>query len=652
MLVQTITEADMKKRIMRMPALAALLIFLPVILLAGCTGMNTQLAIPEESESSKADKKTDKDSAGDSKKNTAVSTGSIDGTVITFDGDKVKIKGSGAADNGDGTATIIQSGNYFCCGGSDSGRIIIDAGKNDEVTLYLSGLALTSEKNPVIYSDRATKLNIVSVAGTVNDLTYGVSPDSEGDIDAQEEMTKKTCAVFSKGSLTLTGEGVINISASDGRGINTLSDVTAGSGSIFIDSTSDGIRASGSVTVIDALLEIRSGADGIRASGSSDNENSGTVSVEGGTVSIEAELDGIQAGTVLNVSGGELSLVTGGGSANSSTSATGSWGFWGFGNNWDKSSDSENEESAKALKAGTDIRITGGTFTIDSSDDSLHAGGEIVIDGGTFTIASGDDGIHADVALTVNDGTILIEKSYEGLESLAVTVNGGDITINSGDDGINAAGGRDGSSVNGRMGMNMFAATEGAVITVNGGSIYVNSDGDGIDSNGDLYVYGGTIMVDGPTNDGNGALDHNGEAAIYGGTVIASGSSGMIENFGEKSTQNVFLIYFDSAIDAGTRVSVRNAAGDEIIGFAVGKRSSCAIVSSPDIQTGETYTVYVGTDMLCELTADSIITANGSTEPGFGPGFGPGGFGGPGGPGGPIPGDGSFNPGGPGGHKD
>lgn len=52
--------------------------------------------------------------------------------------------------------------------------------------------------------------------------------------------------------------------------------------------------------------------------------------------------------------------------------------------------------------------------------------------------------------------TIQINRSYEGLEALNILISGGSITVTASDDGINAAGGNDGSSVNGRPGQNNF----------------------------------------------------------------------------------------------------------------------------------------------------------------------------------------------------
>ena len=108
--------------------------------------------------------------------------------------------------------------------------------------------------------------------------------------------------------------------------------------------------------------------------------------------------------------------------------------------------------STKGIKSDGALYVKGGTFTINSADDSFHSNSDVTINDGTYTISSGDDGMHADSALLVNGGTITVTESYEGLEGLNVTINDGKIDITASDDGINAAGGNDQSGFGGMGG--------------------------------------------------------------------------------------------------------------------------------------------------------------------------------------------------------
>lgn len=120
-------------------------------------------------------------------------------------------------------------------------------------------------------------------------------------------------------------------------------------------------------------------------------------------------------------------------------------------NNSSTSSDADST-STKGIKSDGALYVNGGTFTINSADDSFHSNSDATINDGTYTISSGDDGIHADSALLVNGGTITVIESYEGLEGLNITINDGKIDITASDDGMNAAGGNDASGFGGRGG--------------------------------------------------------------------------------------------------------------------------------------------------------------------------------------------------------
>jgi len=284
----------------------------------------------------------------------------------------------------------------------------------------------------------------------------------------------------------------------------------------------------------------------------------------------------------------------------------------------EKSSDSSTSVSAKAFKAGGDLEITGGTFKIDSADDSIHSNSKVNITGGKFTISSGDDGIHADKDLTISGGELTISKSYEGIEGLTTTISGGKIDVTASDDGINCAGGSDTGS-NERSGRNEFAAQEGVYLKITGGELTVNSNGDGLDSNGDLYVEGGTTVVYGPTNSGNGALDYNGKATVTGGSLIALGATGMEQNFSDTSTQCSVLVDFDSVVSKDTELTIKDKDGKSLFTVKDPKTWQGVVFTSPDIKQGETYTLAAGSSTkTVEVTA--TITGGGNGAQQFGGG--------------------------------
>ncbi len=258
-------------------------------------------------------------------------------------------------------------------------------------------------------------------------------------------------------------------------------------------------------------------------------------------------------------------------------------------------SDTSDSDSAstKGIKADGRLYINGGTFTINSADDSVHSNSAVTINDGTYTLTTGDDGVHSGEAVEINSGTITISESYEGLEGLTVTINDGDIDITSSDDGINAAGGNEEMGF-GRMGNDSTenTSTDEMWMEINGGYIHVLAGGDGIDSNGDIAVNGGEVYIDGPSDNGNSAIDYGDRSACYinKGTVVAIGSSGMAEDISDDSDQQVMLVKLDSQKEAG-EVILTDSDGNEIITYTALKAYDCVIISAKDLEAGQTYTL-------------------------------------------------------------
>lgn len=556
---------------------------------------------------------------------------------IALSDDGSSVSGAGASANGQ-SVSITSSGTYIVSGKISSGQISVAAGDTDKVQLVLNNAEITNTSGAAIKIEGADKVFITLADGSVNLVS-----DSASYIEVIGE-TSVDGAIFSKDDLTINGSGSLTVNGNYKHGIVSKDDVRITGGDITVNSVSTGIAGKDCVKIADGDITVVSGTDGIKSDNTEDTSR-GFVYIKDGTVSITAGTDGIQAETAAMIDGGSLNITTGGGSANASTKTDSDWGFWGRGQmTGNNSDDTEESASAKGIKAGADIVITGGSINIDSSDDSVHSNGDVQISGATITAASGDDGIHADDALVIENGEINITKSYEGLEGLSVTVSGGNISVTAGDDGVNAAGGSDQSAMGGRPGQNNFAdagADSDIFIKITGGKLAVNAEGDGLDSNGNIIVTGGEVYVSGPTNGGNGALDYELSAEISGGTVIAAGSVGMAEGFSESSAQCSVLYTLSGSGAAGTEVSLTDSDGNVLVAFTPEKAYQSVVLSCPGMKQGGTYTLNAGGQSE-EITLESVATTIGSG------GFG-GNMGGMGGPGGGNPGMPGENPGGHGG---
>jgi len=627
----------MKKRRIISAALGSALV---LSLLGGCApaseGYSQQNSEPTESaQVHQAEFETTEEYAG----NDAV-TISLNGTTAQADGDGCLIDGS--------TITITSKGTYTLKG-SLEGQIVVDA-DGEKVNLVLDGADITCPDSSPLYIKDGKLITITLAEGSQNTLTDGAQYIYD---DAEKE--EPNAALFSKADLVLEGEGSLTVNANFNNGIQSKDSLEIHSGAYTVNSANHGITGKDWLAVKDGNFTIVSGGDGMRSNNSDDSEV-GWISILGGTYNINAGQDGIQAETTLHIGGGEFSITTGGGSANSSTDNP-DWGNWGQGNylspdfggwgnfgfGWEDSSgaDSGDGTSAKGFKAGADMKIENGVLVIDSSDDAIHSNGSLSITGGTIDINSGDDGIHADSELSISGGIIGVARSYEGIEGVSVNISGGAINITASDDGINSAGGSDGESD--RPGANMFAVDENCSITISGGAVTVDASGDGIDSNGNLYISGGTLVVNGPTNNGNGSFDYAGEYVINGGVAAVAGSSGMAQGASSSSSQANMLLCFNGTVQGGTLISLTDQNGNVVLAFTPTKDYSSVFVSCPAFAVGDSFRLWLGgtcsgqsengvyTGGLLQDAAEAaeVTISQVSTN------YGGGGFGGHGGPGGP-----------------
>ncbi|RDY28491.1 carbohydrate-binding domain-containing protein [Romboutsia weinsteinii] len=537
-------------------------------------------------------------------------------------GSEISIEGEGARVENN-KVKITSAGTYSISGKLENGQIIVNAGDEDKVYIILNGVDITSSNSAPIYALNSKKLIIALQKGTENNIT-----DGEEYIFEDESSDEPNASIFSKDDIVIIGEGKLTVNGNYNHGIVSKDKLKIQSGNITINANNDGIKGKDCINITDGDITINSQGDGIQSNNTTD-ETKGYVFIEGGKLNITSGEDGIQAETQVLIKDGDITINSGGGSENS-TKSNGSKGDRSEIPNQDvgempvqgedmgerpempeisnqqqpaleenvrnnEASDSITEEtvSTKAIKAISNIVIEGGNIEIDSCDDSIHSNNSITISGGTMNIASGDDGIHSDAELNINGGTINITKSYEGLESEVININDGSIHLVASDDGINATETSTESSENTQQTNKQNGASQKAQININGGYTYVDASGDGIDSNGNITMKDGTLIVNGPTNNGNGSLDYDGIFDISGGTLIASGSAGMVQTPSSSSSQKALNISLTSQ-EAGNIINIQSEDGKEILTFAPAKQYQSVIVSTPDIESNKKYAVLVG----------------------------------------------------------
>lgn len=593
--------------------------------------------------------------------------------------------------------TITKEGTYVLSGALSEGQIVVDA-DSAKVQLVLDNADITCTSSAAIYVKNADKTFITLAEGSENILmnTAEYEAIDDNNIDAVI-FSKDDLTLNGKGTLTINSEyghgivskddlklvsGTCNITAKN-HALSGKDSVRIAAGTYNLTSGKDGIHsenadddengfvyiASGDFTIestgdgIDAsyVVQIDDGDFDITAGGGAENVTKTHNDMLGGGPGGDMG-GGAPGGDKPSVEAPSGEAPSGGPSSDSDSSkktrqtppdkpdgdsfdgsrpdekASDNAGSQTAQTPPDKSAKDTSDAdstSTKGIKSDGALYVNGGTFNINSADDSFHSNSDVTINDGTYTISSGDDGIHADSALLVNGGTITVTESYEGLEGLNITINDGKIDITASDDGMNAAGGNDASGFGGRGGDGFkgmqapdaaqksdsasdTAQTTGNItvaaqksdntsvasqdtdtasddemwMVINGGYVHVLAGGDGLDSNGDLTINGGEVYVDGPSDNGNSAIDYGEKSSFYinGGTVVAVGSSGMAEDVSSDSKQQVAFVKLDSQVDAGD-VILKDADGNEIISYTVQKKYDCVIISTADLKAGQIYTL-------------------------------------------------------------
>ena len=534
----------------------------------------------------------------------------LNGSSISASSDSVQINGT--------TAILTEEATYIVSGTLDDGMLVVDADEAAKLQIVLDNASITSSTSAALYVLEADKVFVTLAEGSQNALANGGSfvAIDDSDIDG---------AVYSKQDLTFNGSGALTVTSPAGHGIVGNDDLVLAGGTYAIASASHGLNANDSVRITgETGLTLDAGKDGIHAE-NNDDASLGFVYISGGTFAIEAEGDGISAGAYLQITDGAYDLLAGGGSVNGESQSSTSWGGFRGGPMETASSAEETSESSTSMKG-------------------LKAVSSLVISGGAFTIDAADDAVHTNAGMTVSGGAIDISESYEGLEALHLDIQGGEISLVSRDDGLNAAGGADGrfgggwmggapeapagpgeaperpdgsakepaappqdaadgsdtppemSEGGGRggrggMGGGFSSASSEGSIAISGGTLTIQASGDGLDANGTIEITGGTTVVAGPTSGDTAVLDYDTSATIAGGTFLGTGAAGMAQTF-RSAEQGVVTEQVSG--EAGEEIVLADASGTALLTLSPALDFQFIVLSSPDLVSGETYTLTVG----------------------------------------------------------
>ncbi|MBQ8811676.1 MAG: carbohydrate-binding domain-containing protein [Bacteroidales bacterium] len=508
-----------------------------------------------------------------------------------------------------GVTEIIASGK------SDDGQLKLYG--NSAVKLTLNGLELTSAKSAAINVQNKSLLYLHLEEGTTNVICDAESQSDESyypeGVAAGDE--KRNGAIYCKGSVVISGSGVLEITGKKKHGISVKSSLTVRPGAtLAINDVKDNCIKAEGITVLGGYIWAKTSADA------------------GKCLSSDADV---------TVNGGLLKLYTSGGSIYE---------------------EDENDTSSPAgIKADGNILIYNGEILCVSTGEGgkgLNADGGITIDDGIVNVVtsggkyvynealdldSSPKGVKADGEITINGGHLNIQVTgisdgSEGLESKSkITINDGEVFVYAYDDAINVGG------------------DNPVGLEINGGKIFAFADNnDGIDSNGKLWVNGGIVIASGSAAPEEGLdCDNSQNFIVTGGTLIGTGGAAISTS--STSTQRS-VIYNGVSAKTGELFVIADAEGNPVLKYELPRTMNgmSLFFSSPGIKTGETYTVYSGGSLsgntvnwngwfedgtytagteLGTFTSNSLTTTVGQSN---GPGGGPGNGG---------PGNGGWGPG-------
>ena len=143
----------------------------------------------------------------------------------------------------------------------------------------------------------------------------------------------------------------------------------------------------------------------------------------------------------------------------------------------------------------------------------------------------------------------------------------------------------------GGMGGGFSSASSGGSIAISGGTLTIQASGDGLDANGTIEITGGTTVVAGPTSGDTAVLDYDTSAAIAGGTSLGTGAAGMAQTF-RSAEQGVVTERVSGS--AGDEIVLADASGTALLTLSPALDFQFIVLSSPDLVSGETYTLTVG----------------------------------------------------------
>ncbi len=373
--------------------------------------------------------------------------------------------------------------------------------------------------------------------------------------------TKAT--IYSKGPLILSGSGSLTLNENYKHGIYSKDYIRIFCGEWNIKSQGrNGIQCVNGFIMDDGTVTIK-------GTGTNINNQSRGIIVEG-----EEDTSYAGEGFVL-IKGGSINIET----VSKAISAK-----------WDISEDAETTETTDDPYPF--VKITGGDIKIKTTGTPCDESKSTY----NFTDADG---------VTVSEKTKLSPEGIEG--KVAVFIEGGNLDIQTTDDCINAS----------RSGY--------AALKVSGGNVYLYSSGnDALDSNGTLTIEGGTIVALTSTIPECAFDCDNYAFSITGGTLIGIGTNNYSKPTSSVTTQSTIVLSGNYLGTAGKTLVIGESSDNPVFAYTIDSTifanlssNYIAIISSPEIKTDTSYSVFINSTVTGGSSFNGLYTILPETENGI-----------------------------------
>jgi len=456
---------------------------------------------------------------------------------------------------------VLAGGTYTITAGNHG----LDA--NDSIRLTASTLSIEAGKDGIHAenADDAT-LGFVYIA----DGTYKIHSNDDG-------ISAGAYLQIENGNFDITTESASSSDVS-GKGIKSTNSMQISTGSFTINSFDDSIHSNADIIINGGTYNLISKDDGIHADA--------TLTVNNGDINITESYEGLEA-LDLAINGGNIRLIASddglnaaGGNDASGFGGRGNDNFGGFQGNASQDSDNKNSWfngfggqggvfDDPAAKPDTSVPVPDANPTLTPDTGMSNRGNRPGKNKGNYSDFPDD---------------------FKNLPSDVIPDHGMQNRPNGGFDG-----GGFGNNFGGGFGGGAFGgmSSSSGSITITGGTLYLQASGDGIDANGSLTITGGNITVCGPNRGDTASLDYDTTATISDATFIATGASGMAQTL-SSSNQGVITINVSNQ-NAGTTLTLTDSKGKVLLTQTPELPYSLVILSSPDLVSGESYTLTYGT---------------------------------------------------------